>query len=282
MTYAQRQINLQFSDNSQTLSLEGLRVQALVLNPGGLNAFGQIQLRAYGMSLQQMNQFSSTGANMIAVQNRKLTVSAGDVGAPVTQVFSGTLVRSFIDFAQAPDVAFVCSGIAGYYNKATAAPPNTFKGSHSAEDIINALASSAGLIFVNNGAHAVLQNQYTYGSLIDQIQTVARAAGFPMSIENDTVTIWPNDGFRDNTVIDIGPDTGMVGYPTYYEAGFIVKSEFSPRILTGRQVRVTSSIPKANGTWPVQNMTHELSTQEPGGPWFTTCMLAPAPYVPTN
>ena len=200
MTFAVRQINLQFtSANGNTLNLEGLRCSAVITNPGGSNAFGQLQLQVYGMTLDQMNQYSSTGSNMVAVQNQSVTVSAGNKGQSLVQVFSGTLISSFIDLSGLPEVGFVCAAVAGYYNKAAPAAANTYEGSQNAEDIIKSLTNLLGsqYTFSNpNGAHAVLQNQYVSGSIIDQMQTVARAAAFPMAIENNTVTIWPNNGTR--------------------------------------------------------------------------------------
>jgi len=283
MTFAQRQISLQFSGANGTVSLEGLKCSAIIANPGGSSAFGQLQLRAWGMTLDQMNEYSSTGVNMVASQNQSVTVSAGNVGGAMTQVFAGTLMRSFIDFANLPDVCFTCSAVSGYADKATPKPPNSYAGAHNAEDIIAGLAASANYQFSNkNGAHAVLRNQYLSGSVVDQMQTTARAAAFPLVIENNTVTIWPNNGIRDNVVINLGPDTGLIGYPSYWEAGFVVKSEFNPLIANGRTINLTSSLPKANGSWPTQNVVHELSTLDPDGPWFTTARLAPAPYVPAN
>lgn len=285
MTFAQRQINLQFSNDQGTLELDGLRCEAIITNPGGYSAYGQLQLRVFGMTLDQMNQYSSTGTNMVAVQNASITVSAGNVGGNIAQAFSGTLIRSFIDFSGIPDVTFNCAAVAGYFYKSSPAAPNSYQGSQNAEDIIASLAASIGYQFVNtNNAHAVLQNQYLSGSVIDQIMTVARAAAIPIAIENNTVTIWPNDGTRDSTVIALGANSNppMVGYPVYWEAGFIVKSEYNPNIANGRTINLTSEIPKANGSWPIQTVTHELSSVTPDGPWFTTAKLCPANYVPTN
>lgn len=286
MTFAVRQINLQFtSANGETLSLEGLRCSATIINPGGNNAFGQLQLKVYGMTLDQMNQYSSTGANMVAVQNQSITVTAGNQGSILNQVFSGTLISSFIDFSSMPDIGFTCAAVAGYYNKNAPAAPNSYNGSQNAEDIIASLTKQLGSNWTFNnikGAHAVLQNQYLSGSLIDQIQTVARNAAFPLVIENNQITIWPNTSTRDDVVIDISPETGLVGYPSYWEAGFTIKSEFNPIITNGRTVKLTSSLPKANGLFPVQNVTHEISTLTPDGPWFTTSQLSPPPYVARN
>jgi len=114
------------------------------------------------------------------------------------------------------------------------------------------------------------------------MQQIANHARFPMVIENETVIIFPNNGFRDDRIVDVSPETGMVGYPSYWEAGFNVKCEFNPDLLNGRQVKLTSSIPKANGILPVQVSTHELSTLTPDGAWFTTIKLCPPPYVSPN
>lgn len=284
MTFAVRQIDLQFtSSNGETVELKGLRCSATIQNPGGNAAFGQLQLRVYGMTLDQMNQYSSTGSNMVAVQDQSVTVSAGNQGGILNQVFSGTLISSFIDLSSVPDVGFVCAAVAGYYNKAAPSAPNTYPGAQNVEDIIKSLAQSIGYAFENpNNAHAVVQNQYLSGSVVDQMQQVARAASIPLAIENKTVTIWPNDGTRDSVVIDLSAETGLVGYPSYWEAGFTVVSEFNPLICIGRKINLTSQLPKANGEFPVQFVTHELSTLTPDGPWFTISKLSPSEYVSRN
>lgn len=284
MTFAFRQINLQFtSANGKTVKLEGLRCSAVITNPGGNSAFGQLQLQVWGMTLDQMNEYSSTGSNMVAVQDQSVTVTAGNQGGSLNQVFSGTLISSFIDLSNPPEVSFVCAAVAGYYNKAAPSAPNTYEGSQKAEDIISALTSQIGYAFENkNGATYVLQNQYLSGSIIEQIQTVARNASFPLIIENNTVIIFPNDGFRDDIVINLSAETGLVGYPSYWEAGFVVKSEFNPIVTIGRVINLKSQLPKANGKFPIQYVTHELSTLTPDGPWFTTSKLSPAVYVPKN
>jgi len=287
MTYAIRQIELVFTTpNKKPVVLKNLKCNAIITNPGGYSAFGQLQLQVFGMTLDQMNEYSSTGSNLVAAQNSSVTVSAGDQGGSMNQVFAGTLIASFIDFSNPPEVSFVCAAVAGYYAKAFPVAPNTYKGSQNAEDIIKALVGKLGdpWSFINykNMAHAVLQNQYVSGSVIDQICTVARNAKFPIKIENNTVTIWDNFGVSDNVIIPIGPKTGLVGYPSYWESGFVVKSEFTATVTNGRIVDLTSAIPKANGKFPIIQSTHEISTLTPDGPWFTTSKLAPGPYVPVN
>lgn len=286
MTFAFRQIDLEFTTpNTKPLKLTNLRCSAIITNPGGYSAYGQLQLEVFGMTLEQMNEYSSSGSKMVAAQNQSITVFAGDQGGSMNQVFSGTLISSFINLASQPDVSFVCAAVAGYYAKAAPVAPNTYKGSQKAEDIIASLVSQLGdpWAFANpTNATAIVQNQYVSGSVIDQICTVARNAGLPIKIENNTVTIWSNDGVVDDVIVEIGPTTGMVGYPSYWESGFVVRSEFKPTVTNGRMVNLTSGIPKANGKFPIIYSTHEISTLVPDGPWFTTSKLAPGPYVPKN
>jgi hypothetical protein len=215
-----------------------------------------------------------------------VTVLAGNQGGTLAQIFSGFIISSYIDFGNAPDVSFVVEASTGAEFLAKAAASNSYPGSANAEDIIASLAKSIGYDFSNgengNAAHAIIQNQQLSGSAIQQMQTIARAAAIPMAIENNTVYIWANDGFRDGVKINLSADTGMVGYPSYWAAGFVVKSEFNPMICIGRTITVKSVIPKANGSFAVQYASHELSTFTPDGPWFTTARLGPPPYVPVN
>lgn len=286
MSFKIRQINLKFQNpNEEAVNLEGLRCSAIITTAGGYSSAAQLQIRIYGMTLEHMNQFSSVGANFVNIQNTTITVLAGNQGDPsLTQVFKGSLISSFIDTSSLPDVAFVCAAVSAYNYKATPSASQKFPGANNAEKIIATLATSIGFGFYNwkNQTHAVLVDQVVSGSVVDQMQQIAFNARFPMVIENETVIIFPNNGFRDDRIVDVGPTTGMVGYPSYWEAGFNVKAEFNPDLLNGRQVNLSSSIPKANGILPVQVSTHELSTLTPDGPWFTTIKLCPPPYVSPN
>ena len=284
MTFKKRILKVQFtSANGASVDLSGYRCFAVIDNPGGYSAFGSLELKVFGMSLAQMNEYSSTGFDMVALQKLSVTVSAGDEGGAVAQVFKGTIVRARPEF-NPPESAFCVSAVAGFFEKGTSAAANSYNGAQNAEDIIQSLAQSIGFDFVNKKkAHAVLQNQYLYGSAIDQIMSISKACNLPVVIENNQVIIFPNTGTRDDIVIELSAENGMVGYPKYWEAGFIVESEFNPLIANGRMVKVTSEIPKSNGSWPVQAVTHILASESFGNaPWFTIAKLSPSTYVKQN
>lgn len=287
MTFAIRQINLQFSNKKgEILDLKGLRCNAVINNPGGSAAFGKLHLQVYGMTLEHMNAYSSTGANLVFVQQNRVTVSAGNQGSALSQIFSGTIISSYIDFSSIPDVSFVVEAVSGYYQQGVQIAPLQVNGSANVEDLIKSIAESNGFTFKNslapNNAHFVVQNQYISGSAMEQMSTLANLAKFPMIVENDTISIWGNEKVRDLVQINVNPQTGLIGYPSYWAAGFMIKQEFSPENLIGRIVNLKSVIPKSNGPWPIQMATHELSTLTPNGSWFTTSRLSPQPYVAKN
>ena len=284
MTFIVRKINLQFLQaNNKVVNLQGLRCTAIIYNPGGNNGVAQLQLKVYGMTLDQMNQYSSSGSNLVVNENYGITVSAGNEGSTPTQIFEGGIISSYIDFSSVPDVAFVCVAQAGLFQQAAMTATRSWEGAQNAETLIESLTALMGenWTFKNNGAHFVLQNPSYSGSIQEQIKKIAADSSFPLSIENNTVSIWENTGVKNDTIINLSATNGLVGYPSYYPAGFIVKSEFNPQISIGCTINLKSVIPKANGAFSIYSSTHELSTLTPGGPWFTSATLSitGTPYV---
>lgn len=275
MAFAERMLQLSFSGaSSGTLQISGLRtyvsIQAMT-GELGVSA----QLKVWGLSLDQMNNYSSKISAGVGIDEFTLVIEAGDVGGQLSQVVNGSIWRSYPDFQDAPDSAFNVSVAGTIYAAATPMASQSQAGAQSAVTLIQSICNLAGLTLVNNGASGTLRNQLTYGSPIQQIMTIADAAGFSVYFEGNTVSIWPRGQSRDSTVIDIGPDTGMVGYPAWWEAGLIVQNEFNQDIQVGRQVNLTSSIPKAQGSWQIIQVQHDLATMLRKGPWFTTAVLAP-------
>lgn len=256
----------------------------------GLRAFANIQgaqgrlgtnamVKIWGLSLAQMNAYSSKLPS-VELGQFNLVISAGDMGGQLSEVVNANIYSSYIDLTSVPDSAFVVA-VAGIYTGANPGPPGPpAPGAQNAEDLIQGICASAGFTFNNNGAHAVLNNQSVYGSALDQIERIADAAGFAWSWSGTTFSIWPEDGAVDSTVVQIGPGTNppLIGYPRYWQQGIIASSLWNPQVRLGRQMQVVgSSLTKANGTWQIIGVQHELSTMLDNGSWFTTAVLsAPA------
>lgn len=277
MAFTEKALAFTFSGAaSGNFSAQGLRAIANIqANQGRLGT--QAQVKIWGLSLPQMNAYSAKIPTALGINQFELSIEAGDLDSSLSQVVLGPIWESFIDLTDAPESAFVVN-VAGIYLGANPISAQSQAGAQNAESLIASLCAASGLTFNNAaGAHAVLRNQATYGSVLDQIDQIADAAKFSWTLNGNTVLIWPRGAMVDDTVIDVGPNTTpeMVGYPQYWEQGIIVTSLFNQQVQLGRQMNVIgSSLTKANGLWSIINVQHSLTTMLDGGPWFTTAILS--------
>jgi len=254
------------------VTLSGLRMKASISNAGGV-VLGNLNLTVYGMTMAMMNKLVVFSKDVSTNIGNTVAVTAGDASSGMAQVFYGGITQAHIDYGSAPDVALVLAANSGMPAQVTPAAANGYSGSTDVASIIESQAKSIGYGFKNNGVTVKIASPYLYGSAIQQIKSIAQAAGIVYDIEGGTVTIWPNGGVRDTTTLTLSPSTGLVGYPTYTGQAVDVSMLFNPSIKRGRQVVVTSVVPQACGTWFINDLSHELSAQDPGGSWFTRATL---------
>jgi hypothetical protein len=285
MAFSEKVLRFTFSGaQSGSFTAAGLRsavnIQAY---PGRSGTTAQVKI--WGLSLAQMNAYSSKISSAPSISDGvvasqfNLIIEAGDQGGMSTAL-NGAILRSFIDFSGAPDSCFDVTAIDTYGASIPIAPQSVPGGGpqNAADLIANVCAASLLTLDNSAGASAILRNQSTYGSGIDQIACIANAAKFSWKKTGDKVFIWPQDGTVDDVVIDVGPGTDpkMVGYPNFWEAGIIVTSLYNSQVQIGRKMNVVNSIIKnANGLWKIQLVGHSLTTMLAKGPWFTTAVLSP-------
>jgi hypothetical protein len=278
VSFAERVLNFKFYGSlSGDFSAAGLRaVVSINKTQGRLGV--QATAKIWGLSLPQMNAYSSKIPTDLGVNQLGLVIEAGDLDGNFTEAVDANVWESYIDLTGTPDSAFVVV-LAGIYTAsnpmaAQSPPPG---GTQDAATLIQSICASAGFTLINNGAHQPLLNQSTYGSALDQIERIAMAAGFAWAWSGKKFYIWPVDGEVDSTVVQIGPNTTpqMVGFPQYWPQGLIVQSLYNAEVQLGRKIEVVgSAITKANGPWQTVGVRHDLSTMLGKGPWFTTATLA--------
>lgn len=303
MSFIERKIDVRialngttFDGSNDTLLLQGMRCQATIENySGGLGSYGSaMQLRVNGMreddmaKLSTMGFSSGTGYKMNAIE-----LFAGDDQVGMALIFSGAIYAGMVDYAAMPDVGVNFVAHAVFNEKMTAIAASSYKGDMDVAVMLQGLAHAAGWAFENAGVTAKLSNHACGGSVVDQIEDICLAAGIRYDVKpgpTKTLVIWPAGGARDNTVIELSPEKGLVGYPEYAMNSVMVTSVFNPNIEFGRRVKVVSSIPNFSAksqrefggrvappgqgdAFYCWNVTHDLSSQMPGGPWFTRAQL---------
>ena len=253
-----------------TVTLTDLRMFADISSPCG-ESMGALHLRVFGLTQSMMNQLTVIGPFGQVKEKNEVLLEAGDDASGMTTVFQGTIFSAFADYSGAPDVPF---NIIAYVGVGLAIKPvvaSSYPGSADVAFIMKTIATNANMAFVNEGVSVQIATPYFPGTALQQIRACARAAQINHKIEFNKLTIWPKGRAvsGDGTPL-IAPETGMVGYPALSSQGMTVKTLFTPKIVLGGAIQVKSSLPMATGTFNVFNYTHNLSSEAPGGPWFTT------------
>jgi len=257
------------ADLGDTVTISNARIVASLVNPGG-ETMGHAQIRVYGMSQQLMNQLTTIGQINRAIRIKNtVSVAAGDFNG-MQLVFFGVIVDAYAEYNSAPDVPFVIEAAEGMDIAVKPVGATSYKGQVSVQQIMQDLAASAGLAFEPNGVDTNLLNPYLSGTTLSKIQQVARAAGIQYTIDRGTLAIWDLGKSRESEIPLISENSGMVGYPTLSSKGMTLKTSFNFNIKVGADVKVESSIPMANGIWHTYKAAHEISSQLPDGPWFST------------
>lgn len=257
------------ADLGDTVTISNARIVASFINAGG-ETMGHAQIRVYGMSQQLMNQLTTIGQINRAIRIKNtVSVAAGDANG-MQLVFFGVIVDAYAEYNSAPDVPFVIEAAEGMDIAVKPVGATSYKGQVSVQQIMQDLATTAGLAFEPNGVDINLLNPYLSGTTLSKIQQVARAAGIQYTIDRGTLAIWDLGKSREGEVPLISESTGMVGYPTLSSKGMTLKTSFNFNIKLGADVKVESSIPMANGIWHTYKAAHEISSQLPDGSWFST------------
>ena len=157
--------------------------------------------------------------------------------------------------------------------------------------------------------HAVLHNHYAEGTTLDQLKSTIEACGGTFNLTNinaieiqdatplsGTVEVWgPTYGgvvksASEITLPLISPETGLVGYPTYNRSGISFSSLLRPDIAFYQPVKIKKEYTPAgwvasagglnqqgqriatapwDGIWLPISITHEVTSEIPGGNWHT-------------
>ena len=277
MAFTHRVIKLKFklgsgvfnSGSDDTVEIEGLRCSANIVHQG--IGYAEADVQVWGMPLELMNKLTVLNKVRFEQQvNNQLIIEAGDENG-TAMCFGGAVWEAWADGRQAPDVVFHVSANSGLFVLSQSIPPTSYKGSVDAAFVISGIAQQMGYAFENSGVTGRLTDPYKPGSPKSQIESVCNDVNCAWTVDdaNKVVAIWPKDGARDGDVLTISKDTGLVGYPSFTQAGIQFTTLFNPSLEFGRKIKMESQFQTANGQWQVYGLAHRLESNLPGGEWFT-------------
>lgn len=262
------------SPDQDTLELKGLRCSVDV-NIQGANAMPHLDLRVFGMTLDQMHRLTILNSLLLYSRYNIVNVLAGD-DDQMSLVFSGGIIEAWADLKGQPEGAFHVAADTGYYDKIKPNPPASFRGAVDVMTVIRSIASrmTPPRTVQGFGISTQLFDPYLPGTLGDQLDSVLRHAKLLKNDDGQILTIYPERADApDFGVVEINSKTGMVGYPSFAQNAISLRTIYNPAIRCGQKAKVTSTLESATGTFNIYQLRHSLDSETPNGAWFTDVSL---------
>ena len=276
----------QFSINGETFStitLQGLRASVYIDNAGGA-MMGTLRAQIFGVTESDMNSLTSpqwditvTGPGASTFSFNQIQVFAID-GAQETLVYNGVIQNAWAVFTSMPNTYLLIEAIIGGDKLIAPSSPISISADTDVETLMSQIAKAMGYQFKNYGVKiTVPKGDYYANTLMEQARQLMRSYKFWMYIDStnpNTLAIAPYGSATETIAPLVSPETGLIGYPVFSYTGLNFETLFNPGITYGGLIHMKSSIPKANGPWIVVSMSHQLSSQMPGGMWKSTINAA--------
>lgn len=260
-----------------TVTLTGHRVQCNITQTTGGPSMGTAQIRVFGLTQSKLNDLTALQDADQFMRKNHVVVMAGDAAevGHMPVIFKGQIYRAQADMAGVPDVCLNMIAVGGALAALKPVAAISFPGSADTKVIFATIAASMGLQLEYSGPSVFLRTPNFSGTALDQMQTCAQHANLNAEIDGDVLAVWPMGGARNIPPLDISPETGLIGYPSYSSGdyqGLAIQSLFNPRLRVGMPVIVRTSLPTqlhTNGQWTIYDISHSIESEAPGGSWMT-------------
>jgi len=262
-----------FKGEADTVKLSGMKADAEIHMAGG-SQLAEAKIRVFGLSQALMNRLTVLAWQAVDIHKNTVRIAAGTNDKDMATVFYGDIWNAMADYQGAPDVPLIVSAQSGFVNKLKAENPKTYPGTQSVATIMAQLAKLLGVPFENNGVTSTVTDQYLSGTLLDQAHALARTANIDIYYDQTILAISPKGRARKGDAVLVNASTGLVGFPSLDRIGVAFTTLYNQSISHGKKVKIETSVTPANGEFYVYAMTHALSSETPGGPWFTHCIAS--------
>ncbi len=270
-----------------TITVQGLRATVNIEN-AGCQMMGTLNAAIYGLPLDHINKLTSLQwkVPVLAAPGGTFSMYAIQVyaidGQQETLLFNGEVLNAWGDFSGMPQVALFVQAFVGYSALVNPVSPLSISANPTVGTVMQQIAQTMGYSFNGNSASGQLLNQtvakgsYFGNTALEQARSMQYAYRFWMYIDGTTnpptlaVVPWGQARQSFTAVPLISPETGLIGYPLFNSSGVTFECYYTPNLVFGGQVQISSSVAQANAVWTVVSMSHQLSSQLDGGPWSST------------
>lgn len=272
LSFTEKQLVVTILLDGEQMSFPGFATTVHIQKQGAPE-LPRANVQIFGLSEAKLAQLTLLSFDGLSLRPNRIQIMAGDSESGMSICFEGEITNSAPDFNAAPSPVLNIEAITAAYPKLLPQSPVSISGSQAVEDLMESLASEAGLTFRNEGVSTSLSNCTINGDPISKMQWVADTIGADLIFDDKEVILIPRDGTRGQllTVTAINPQTGQIGYPSFDSMGIRCSCFFRPDLMVAGYCRIESSLPRASGVWKIYSVDHDLSANLPsGGPWTST------------
>lgn len=284
-----RLLSQAFGPNGEdTVTLSGLRVHAEVTQARFPTA-ESATVRIEGMTPDVMNRLSMAAPDPTRQSASELILTTQDGAGGSALIFQGGVTLAYVDYTNAPNVAFVAQAFSTVLPNAMTATPTGYRGAVSTGQVLATIASKAGLTLHNQGVTTLLHDPYFHGSPGQQLSQCLETVPLCAGLGRGQLSVWPAT-VSATQALSVSAETGLIGYPAWSAGGLALRMLFNPLVSFNSLIALHSRYQPAGwgqqngpvpvGLWIASQVRHTLQTETPHGAWFTD-IVAQAYREPT-
>ena len=263
--------------NPDKVVLEDFRAQVQIDAPGGYQ-YATCRAAIYGITKETMDRLTVINYQNLDFMRNTMMIEATDDNGQFSVVFLGEVYQAIPDYNSMPNVALNVDAFSGLIGKLSPAVATTYPGPRKVSAIMQELAKNMGLYFENNDVQTTIVDQVLTGSNLEKAQKLAEVSNVQLWYlpEENTLAISPFGQPRKSTAFKYNTNSGLVGMPTKLHVGIVFDALYKAEVRHGFKIQMESTVPSCNGEWYIISMSHMLSCETPGGPWFSKIVATPA------
>lgn len=265
------------SGDNQALRIEDLQVEFDVQR-STKSKMNQTKVSVYNLSESSRNLIKS-----FEQKNGFITLSAGYRDSGVSQIFIGNIVK-LETFKKDADIVTEITCADGHAAVKDSVTNRRFPEKSTLKSIIETIATqdmnlSIGEVLGKN-LNKVFENGLTVeGNSYKYLKNVSEMHQLQLSIQNNSLTVLPNQGTSARAAINISKDTGILGSPQFTgqsasetsdtknpKSGIRLDHILLPSAIPGRIMIVNSQF--ASGSYKIESVSHRGSFR--GSSWTTS------------
>ena len=242
--------------------LYGRRYRAIVSSLDGEKALDVSQLRCTFNCVKTMQlepQFSTIviynlspqSENTIITEGFRVTVEAGYEGSQYGLIFDGDVVQAIRN--KEDGTTYTLTLVAADSDRWMSYSHSNFsmvRGQNS-RNVIEGLASKAtvpselGSISDSLSTSQLTRGKVIFGLTRDYIRQTAQSENATAYIEGGKINLIKADDIPEGEILDLSPESGLIGVPTQADYGVTIRCLLNPRIKSNMLVHVDNSLVRA-------------------------------------